>query len=262
MADNDNYEDEYQFADPDAPNADFSDDSSSPGDGVKSVSDQSRADQSFLSKNRVLRNVLIVVALIIIVMIVYPFMRSSSSDITPVPSISHVKNTIAPGTPQPVSVSPGLNDQITQKLSAMEANQEQMQTAALASSSQLSGMSNTMNDMMTKITELNNTIALYATKVDEQSRVIEQLVVQASALKHAQTKRHIVSRKRIAPSLQYYIQAVIPGRAWLIASNGSTLTVREGTLIQGLGKVTLIDPRQGRVLTSSGKVVRFSQEDS
>ncbi|HAF87135.1 MAG TPA: type IV secretion protein IcmG, partial [Legionellales bacterium] len=60
----------------------------------------------------------------------------------------------------------------------------------------------------------------------------------------------------------YYIKAVIPGRAWLIAANGSTLTVSEGTNIKGYGMVKLIDSTQGRILTSSGRVIRFSQQDS
>ena len=60
----------------------------------------------------------------------------------------------------------------------------------------------------------------------------------------------------------YYIQAVIPGRAWLIATNGSTLTVREGSTIPGYGIVRKIDPNLGKVFMSTGKVIRFSQLDS
>ena len=58
------------------------------------------------------------------------------------------------------------------------------------------------------------------------------------------------------------MQAVIPGRAWLIANNGSTITVREGTPIPGYGIAKIIDPIKGRVMTSSGKEIRFSQDDS
>jgi intracellular multiplication protein IcmG len=61
---------------------------------------------------------------------------------------------------------------------------------------------------------------------------------------------------------RYNIQAVIPGRAWLIATNGATLTVSQGTAIPGYGIVKLIDPVQGKVTTSSGQIIRFSQEDS
>ena len=68
--------------------------------------------------------------------------------------------------------------------------------------------------------------------------------------------------KPSAPPIHYYIQAVIPGRAWIIATNGSTLTVREGTNIAGYGIVRLIDPLDGRIVTSSGQIIRFSQEDS
>ena len=265
MADNDNYEDEYQFADPDATSAEAFDSNADTNDNVKHATDKTVAEKSFPAKSSVVRNALIVVAVVIVGLIVYPFMRSSPSVAKKVTPVSVVQNTIAPITAAPFSVAtpePDANSQITQKLSTLQASQEQMQTDFASSSSQLNGMNNNINDMMTKMTELNNTLALYAAKVDEQSRVIEQLAMQAAALKKAQTRRHVASRNVASPSLKYFIQAVIPGRAWLIATNGSTLTVREGTLIAGLGMVTLIDPRQGRVLTSSGQVIRFSQEDS
>ena len=63
-------------------------------------------------------------------------------------------------------------------------------------------------------------------------------------------------------AVYYYIQAVIPGRAWLVSSQGLTITVREGTSVPGYGIVKLIDPNQGRILTSSGRTITFSQQDS
>ena len=71
-----------------------------------------------------------------------------------------------------------------------------------------------------------------------------------------------VKRHKKGVVLRYAVKAVIPGRAWLLASNGSTLTVRRGTPIQGYGVVTGIDAVRGYVFTSYRKLIRFSQEDS
>ena len=49
------------------------------------------------------------------------------------------------------------------------------------------------------------------------------------------------------PRVPYTVQAIIPGRAWLRAKNGDTLTVAEGDDIKGIGRVTKIDPYDGVV---------------
>jgi intracellular multiplication protein IcmG len=106
------------------------------------------------------------------------------------------------------------------------------------------------------VSELNRMIAALSDKLDSQAKTIESL-----AAKPVVRKTHpIVGRNK--PLVQYNIQAVIPGRAWIVATNGTTLTVREGSKVPGYGLVKLIDPNQGRVITSSGRVIRFSQEDS
>lgn len=57
----------------------------------------------------------------------------------------------------------------------------------------------------------------------------------------------------------YSVQAIIPGRAWLRAGDGETLTVAEGDNIKGLGRVTRIDPYDGIVEVSVGnKTVTIS----
>lgn len=264
MADNDNYEDEYQFADPDAAGADSTDYNPEADGSTPTVTEKPTFGQSFVGNSSVIRNALVVVGLIVVVMVIYPFIHASLSGSKTVPAekpVATFQQPITPVAPMPeVRSSSNMDNQISQKLSTLESTQERIQTEYLSTNGQLSGMNTNINDIMTKITELNTTIALYAAKVDEQSRIIEQLAKRASAQKLP--SRRPASNKTASPSLKYFMQAVIPGRAWLIATNGSTLTVREGTMIAGLGMVTLIDPRQGRVLTSSGQVIRFSQEDS
>jgi hypothetical protein len=56
-----------------------------------------------------------------------------------------------------------------------------------------------------------------------------------------------------APRIQYSVQAIIPGRAWLKSDNGETITVAEGDIIKGIGRVTRIDPYDGVVEINLGK---------
>ena len=266
MVDNEKYDDEYEFVDPDTGSVDAMD--YTPDVDAQPSGEQSIVDKAFAGKSGVIRNVLIVVVLVIAVMVIYPFIHSSMSTQKKTPAmtaVTPIKEYIAPvaavAPVQDTGASTRLNEEVSQKLAALESAQQQMQTEFVSSHSQLSGISTNINEIMTKVSELNNTISLYASKVEEQSREIEKLTAEAAAMKKARTP-HVVHHKVTTPPLKYYIQAVIPGRAWLIANNGSTLTVREGTVIAGLGMVKLIDARQGRVVIGSGRVIRFSQEDS
>lgn len=62
-----------------------------------------------------------------------------------------------------------------------------------------------------------------------------------------------------APRVPYNVQAIIPGRAWLRSNNGDVVTVAEGDVIKGIGKVQKIDPYDGVVeINVNGRVVSLS----
>ena len=270
MADIEKYDDEYEFIDPDQGGTDTMEYSPDAPPTSPPVGEQSIFNKTFSGKSVVIRNVLIVITLIIVVMVIYPFIRSSSTikkipaQISPIIQESKVKKSIEPINQTPVIASvpdKQLDEKVTQQLSLLQSNQDKIQSEFAATNNQLSGINNNINQMMSTVSELNRMTALYASKVEEQARQIEKLTAEAAAMKKPRIIKHVAHKIR-TPGVSYAIQAVIPGRAWLIASNGSTLTVREGSVIAGLGRVSLIDPRQGRVVISSGRVIRFSQEDS
>jgi intracellular multiplication protein IcmG len=275
MADKDQYNDEYQFADLDAMTPDAGDEGEGEGNVIGDESNTHEGAQSVAASsgvNNIKRNAVIVVVLVIIIMIIYKFMGSvfsekkvsvqTSTPTAPITAPVQQKALTQPSppvstTPVPITTAPNADTQINQKLSALEVGQQSMRTDVSSVNSQISGINTNLNALVAKITELDSVITNLNTKLDDQTRIIEQLTIRREV-----KKVHYAPRRRGTPSLKYYIQAVIPGRAWLIATNGSTLTVREGTTIAGYGMVKLIDPNQGRITTSSGQVIRFSQEDS
>lgn len=269
MADDDKeeYGDEYQFADLDVISPDSSD-----GDEGSSGEASPAKKQSEGGRKDIRRNALIVVGLVILAMLIYEFWgvffsKKTDADTTTVPPITAappqptpiqpVTTPVQPVAPPttPIQAGPD-NSQITQKLSALELSQQNLRSEVTALNDQLSGINTNMNELTTKITDLSQMLTTLAAKVDQQSNQIAILTTR-TAPKPVPRVVH-----RGPPPRVYHIQAVIPGRAWLIATNGSTLTVREGTQIPGYGVVKLIDARQGRVITSSGQVIRFSQQDS
>ena len=257
MANNDNNNDEYQLDDQDLlvaePEHQFK------PEPMESVS---KAKYPAFIENMTLPRVLIALGFIVLLMFCYLFIGSfvsgskstGQAEIIPIEPIKKVTlsplETMLPRTPA--------EPQLNQKLSRLEEDQKSISTDVLSINNQLSGVSTTVNTIATKMADLNGLIAALNEKIEMQSRDIERL--------HAAERRPKRTPSRIKlPREQaavYAIQAVIPGRAWLIAGNGMTLTVREGTSIAGYGVVKLIDPKQGRVITSSGQIIRFSQTDS
>ncbi|VEG90786.1 type IVB secretion system protein IcmG/DotF [Legionella spiritensis] len=265
MVDNNQDNDEYQFSDLDVMGSDMMDDEDT-------APMQSEVVERHSPQKNIRRNALIVVVLVILAMVVYKFMgaffssktdqvatkKTTPSAIQPIPQETQSRPVQPVVTQQttPSVTSSSSNQEVNQKLAALEISQQNMRSEVTTVNNQLSGLSSNLNSLADKIAALSQTVNTLADKVEQQSREL--------AVISARTRPKLVRPKvRATRSLPvYYIQAVIPGRAWLIATNGSTLTVREGTKVAGYGVVKLIDAIQGRVVMSSGKVIRFSQQDS
>jgi intracellular multiplication protein IcmG len=168
--------------------------------------------------------------------------------------------------PTPVVVQPLVTPPVStetpvikQKLQDLELSQYNLRSELNAANSRLDTINNTMNSLNEKIATLTQGITRLSETVEAQANRLTLMTAMQKKPKVVHKRNHF---KPNFPRVVYNIQAVIPGRAWLIASNGSTLTVREGSEISGYGVVRLIDAAQGRVTMSSGRVIRFSQEDS
>jgi intracellular multiplication protein IcmG len=263
MVDNNKDNDDYQFVDIDAVNADSTEDLQNLDSNSKSVF--AKKINAFPLDTK--RKALIVLLVLTFSIFIYKWMSSSSS--SKKKSVASTGVSIVQPSLKPVAMQPSLpvattntgniDEKIERKLFHLEQNQEAIRSDFLVTTNQINGITTNMASMAAKIEELNQVIIQLVEKIKAQE--IQQVKARVIMEKRPRS-RAVASHHSSASSVRYFIQAVIPGRAWLIATNGSTLTVREGTMISGYGMVTLIDPRQGRVLTSSGQVIRFSPEDS
>lgn len=267
MADNDQINDEYQFTelDPMDPNV------LQKEQGSAEDTEEMPA-RAFSSGHNVKRNAIIVVAVFVVLMLTYKFIGSYftgkkvvENEIKPtlaVPNaIQPAPSSVVTAPPPPVRpvstpVPPDLASEVHSQLSALSLSEDNLSTEVSLVHGKIGMVNNNLESLSHKLNELNRMIAALSDKVDSQARTIERLAVKSTVNK----AQHSVVRSK--PRMNYNLQAVIPGRAWIVATNGTTLTVREGSKIPGFGLVKLIDPNQGRVITSSGRVIRFSQEDS
>lgn len=265
MADNDPNNDEYTFSEFDS----LDNDPLDPGAGK---TPETRFNQSEPKKD-IKRNALIALGLIIFAILMYQLIGYlffstkepvEQASITPIntQNITPSTTTTAPAKIIPVQQVPATviasDDGLKQKVTAIELSQQGVRNEVNSVSQQVSAVNNNVSNLNTQIENLNQVITNLSNQLAKQSDEISVLMARTQP---RPIKKTIVKRPAM-PAVSYYLQAVIPGRAWLIGTNGSTLTVREGTIITGYGTVKLIDSLQGRVLTSSGRVIRFSQADS
>ncbi|KTC83922.1 type IVB secretion system protein IcmG/DotF [Legionella cincinnatiensis] len=234
-------------------------------------------------RKNIKRNALIAVGIVVFIMLMYKFIggmffgKSNKvptdeninpapvAEVTPSPQPQQIPQTEIPQEPiepqiQPVQQQPvvEIGKEFKQKVASIEATQQTVQSEVSSVNQQVSNVNNNVNALSAQISKLNQVISDLSNQVAKQS---EEINVLMERTKPKLIKR-VIHVQPSAPQIIYYINAVIPGRAWLIGTNGSTLTIREGSKIEGYGVVKLIDSLQGRVLTSSGRVIRFSQDDS
>jgi intracellular multiplication protein IcmG len=267
--DKNDYGDEYQFSDLDAIEPEPADETttSSTAEGYRETNPNLR------------RNAIIAIVVIILAMLAYRFLGPVFTKKPPtdlVPPMSTAQGVTSPETQavvppptqplsqempsvqtQPIQTATS-NDiaQMTQRLSVLETNQQTLRAEMDSLNSQLGAINSNINQLTAKISQLNQNFTVLSSKVEQHSREITSII----AVRTKPKVRHVIIKTPPPPT--YFIQAIIPGRAWLIAQNGSTITVREGTRVAGYGVIKLIDSKQGKVITSSGRVLRFSQQDS
>lgn len=253
MADKDKPSDEYQYSDLDSSENEFM--------GEK---EPESPKQDASNTNHVRRNALIVVAVVVVLFVLYRFFAPSSKEpVKPaIPPVAQTPSAPVQPTPapavaqQPLRVNSEADEQLKKTVSTIEINQQGMRSDITSLNGQVQSLNTKLEELAAQINRLNQALSAVSNQVAKQSQDMNTLMVKAAP------KKPSAKLKPQMPQITYNIQAVIPGRAWLIGSNGSILTVREGIRIRGYGLVQLIDPMQGRVVTSSGKVIRFSPEDS
>lgn len=259
MADDEQYSDEYQFADMDAVTPDSTEEgASTPNEG------EAKPPASVWNNPDLKRKALIaggvVIVLIVALKVVGIFSGGKKEAVQPkktAPVVAQVtaKPTVITPIVPVVTPEASFSIKVNDKLALLDETQQTMRTDISAVNTQVGEVNQNLQTLLSKIADLNGVIQILSAKVDDQSHEIEQLTVRKKPV-----KKPSVRRARSMPT--FHLQAVIPGRAWLIATNGATLTVREGSVIAGYGIVKLIDATDGRVTTSSGQVIRFAQNDS
>ena len=199
--------------------------------------------------------------MLIVAIVLFKIFNAYFGEKQPEKAIPNVPVVVAPRQPENIAqpVVPtisALDSKLNDRISALDEMQRAARSDMATMNDQLNTLGKSVDEMVAKIAELNIIINNLSMKVDEQAHRVD-LITMKLAPKRVAHKKHTVNHRII-----YHLEAVIPGRAWLMGSDGSTLTVKKGSMLPGYGIVTFIDANQGRISISSGQVIRFSQDDN
>lgn len=143
-----------------------------------------------------------------------------------------------------VTVNRGVDQATLQNLN----NQNQVNQQSMAQlQSQMQQLQSQVNTVTNSISQLNSQLLIIANEI------------RAIAVDRGLGGRNI---SMVKTGKTYEIKALIPGRAWLQARDGSTTTVTIGDRLPGYGIIQMINTHQGVVTTSSGAIIQYGQRDS
>lgn len=113
---------------------------------------------------------------------------------------------------------------------------------------QIQGMRDALNQASASQVQLNHTL----------NALVDQMKVLSTEMQ-VQPNRKVGPAQ---PQIVYHLQAVVPGRAWIINNFGQSETISVGDPVTQYGTVKAIDANRGEVLTSSGKAITYGLYDS
>lgn len=127
-----------------------------------------------------------------------------------------------------------LQAQYVQSISEFNARNQNLQNQVQSLNNRVASMENELNQLVRALTQQN------------------QMGVRPQApTSPPQTVSRTVDREP-PPRINYSVQAIIPGRAWLRTAGGETVTVAEGDTLRNIGKISKIDPYDGIVEINTG----------
>lgn len=271
-------DEEYQFEDIEGLGTDsdsYTDDSAflneAAEEGVASPPGRGRFDSLDPKMLKVIRNGAFAIGGLVVIVILYKYVLSffgGSSQQDTSQKIMPKTTAVKPEKQSPLPIYGSTTTTVTSQpkddsnLSALKQDQARLDNEVTAIRSQLNTVSQQVIDISSKMEDIKQTMLVLSERLERQSQQMARInTVNRTSVRRAESN---VPRpaKPVVEKTVFYIQAVIPGRAWLKSNDGKTITVSRGTMVPGYGAVRTINPKLGRVYTSSGRIIRFDQADS
>lgn len=128
----------------------------------------------------------------------------------------------------------------------------------------VSSLQSQVAELKSSLSSSNKQQVLLTQEVSTMASGMRDLTQQLVAIQAKLKPKNIVKKKVGHPIhlVHYVVKAVVPGRVWLIGSDNSEVTLSLGNELKGYGVIKSINADSGTVLTSSGKVISYGNNDN
>lgn len=243
------HDDEYQF-----PQDGFADDlhaeeqSSSSEEEVQEqplIAEEAVEPSGFAAVWANHKRVIVIIGVVAAVAITFAILR-----VVQKPAVAPVAPTPAPMVAAPV-VQTVVDPQMVDQLASLKQDAMNNGTVVRQLQGQVQQLTNTLNQTRAAQQQLNQSLMVLVGQV-------QQLTAEVKVLAHPKPVAHKpVPKAAPAPVITFQLRAVVPGRAWIVGSDGQSHSVTVGDHIPQYGNVQSIDADAGIVITTSGKTIKF-----
>lgn len=178
-----------------------------------------------------------------------------------------------PITTQPTAVVPSVDSavqsaEVDKSLAGLQVSETATRSSVQEVITEMAKLRTEMDDLRSAVSGMRSSMQNLSEEMREQvallsrqQQMIEALSKQQTQPKKPDTPKKVI-KKVLPPQPLYYIEAMVPGRAWLKRTDGTTLTISVGDRLQSYdGVVARIDPITGQVLMSSGRMITYRPDD-
>jgi intracellular multiplication protein IcmG len=192
------------------------------------------------------RTALIALAVIVAVLAFYKlFSMYYAKPSSPTP-VTVSQPAVTPMQTVPVTVAP---PDAAPRLTQLEQNQSAIQESVQSLTTQINDLKSTISEQQGQMTSLRESVESLSKTVQTETALLQQLTTPKAKPAHP-------------PALiTYYLQALVPGRAWLRGPNQEMITVSTGDTLRTYGTITQILVDKGEVVTSSGRLILYKASD-
>jgi intracellular multiplication protein IcmG len=162
----------------------------------------------------------------------------------------------APTQTAPVAAAPTVqtmvDPQVIDQLTSLKQDAATNSAVVRQLQGQVQDLNNSLNQTRASQQQLNQSLMILVGQV-------QQLTTEVKVLAQPKPVKVAVAapKAKPVPVITFQIRAVVPGRAWIVGSDGQSQSVAVGDHVPQYGSVQSIDADAGVVLTTSGKTIKF-----
>ncbi|MBS0350576.1 MAG: hypothetical protein JSR33_05200 [Proteobacteria bacterium] len=193
------------------------------------------------------RRMVIAVGVAVVVVLVFSVARiihkPEAQDTNPAPS-----QTATPAVVQQPVVDPQILDQ----LNGLKSDSANNNAVIRQLQAQIQQLTMALNQSRAQQQQLNQSMMVLLSQVQQLSAQVKILTLPKPVAAPKSVEKTVS-----VPPITYQLRAVVPGRAWIVGSDGQSQSVAVGDIVPQYGNVQSIDADAGVIITTSGKTIKF-----